>query len=98
MAILKSKQLFICVHYEVKENNIFSLKKDFLCFVDVVKTTSEALAILRALSKLSIDCDYFIGQGYDGTAAMKGCFNGVQVIISKKNALKLCASTIVPIH
>lgn len=86
MDISKLEQLSICVRYALEENNIYSLKEDFLCFIDVEKTTGEALAgeILSALRALNIDCDYLVGQGYDGAAAMKGSFNGVQAIIREK--------------
>ena len=52
--------------------------------------------ILKAFRKLSIDCDYFVGQSYHGAATMKGSFNGVQAII-REIPPKLYASTIVPI-
>ena len=77
--ISKLEYLSMCVCYAKEENNIFSLKENFLCFVDVEKTTDQALAdeILKALCELSIDCHYLISQGYDGAAAIKGSFNGV---------------------
>ena len=59
------------------------LREDFLCYVSVESTTGKYLAdaILSNLKCLGVNCEYLIGQGYNGAAAMNGCFKGVQAII-----------------
>ena len=54
MDISKVEQLSICVRYAEEENSIFSLKEDFLSFVNVNTVTDQALAgeILNALHAL----------------------------------------------
>ncbi|XP_033221040.1 52 kDa repressor of the inhibitor of the protein kinase-like [Belonocnema kinseyi] len=77
----------VCVRYIEPQNNIFILREDFLTFVPVENTKGAYLAerILSTLKNVGIDCEYLIGQGYDGAAAMKGCFNGVQAVIRKSH-------------
>ncbi|XP_011859000.1 PREDICTED: uncharacterized protein LOC105556511, partial [Vollenhovia emeryi] len=81
--ISRQEQMSICVRYTEPKDDIFILHEDFLSFVSVERTTGTFLAnaILLELKRLGINCEYLIGQGYDGAAAMKGCFNGVQTVI-----------------
>ncbi|XP_026819121.1 52 kDa repressor of the inhibitor of the protein kinase-like [Rhopalosiphum maidis] len=88
--VLRVEQLSLCVRYldnnlniEKNEINNYVLKEDFLQFVPVNSTTGQNLAtvILATLKNLGIKCDYLLGQGYDGAAAMSGNFKGVQSVI-----------------
>ncbi|KAL4141924.1 hypothetical protein QTP88_004470 [Uroleucon formosanum] len=71
------------LNIEKNEINNYVLKEDFLQFVPVNSTTGQNLAtvILVTLKNLGIKCDYLLGQGYDGAAAMSGNFKGVQSVI-----------------
>ncbi|KAL4120679.1 hypothetical protein QTP88_013327 [Uroleucon formosanum] len=88
--VSRVEQLSLCVRYldnnlniEKNEINNYVLKEDFLQFVPVKSTTGQNLAtvILVTLKNLGIKCDYLLGQGYDGAAAMSGNFKGVQSVI-----------------
>lgn len=88
--VSRVEQLSLCVRYlennlniEKNEINNYVLKEDFLQFVPVSSTTGQNLAtvILVTLKNLGITCDYLLGQGYDGAAAMSGNFKGVQSVI-----------------
>jgi len=88
--VSRVEQLSLCVRYldnnlniEKNEINNYVLKEDFLQFVPVNSTTGQNLAtvILATLKNLGIKCDYLLGQGYDGAAAMSGNFKGVQSVI-----------------
>ncbi|XP_023028632.2 52 kDa repressor of the inhibitor of the protein kinase [Leptinotarsa decemlineata] len=81
----RQEQMSLCVRYTENMGNIYVVKEDFLCFVHVETTTGEYLAntIVATLQNLGIDCNNMIGQGYDGAAAMKGSFKGVQSVIKK---------------
>jgi hypothetical protein len=61
------------------------LREDFLTFVEVSDLTGKALAetIKTNLTKVGLDLSNMRGQGYDGAAAMRGQFRGVQAIISE---------------
>lgn len=86
MDISRLEELSISVRYTQKQDNIFVIKEDFLCFVRVENLTGQTIAekILSSLWELGINCDNLVGQGYDGAASMKGSFNGVQALIRKK--------------
>ncbi|XP_008182934.1 52 kDa repressor of the inhibitor of the protein kinase-like [Acyrthosiphon pisum] len=85
--VSRDEQLSLCVRYTDNigrnEINNYVLKEDFLQFVPVNSTNSQILAtvILGTLKNLGITCDYLLGQGYDGAAAMSGNFKGVQSVI-----------------
>ncbi|KAL4122845.1 hypothetical protein QTP88_015112 [Uroleucon formosanum] len=88
--VSRVEQLPLCVRYldnnlniEKNEINNYVLKEDFLQFVPVNSTTGQNLAtvILVTLKNLGIKCDYLLGQGYDGAAAMSDNFKGVQSVI-----------------
>lgn len=88
--VSRVEQLSLCVRYldnnlNTKNNEInnYVLKEDFLQFVPVSSTDGQSLAkvILGTLKNLGITCDYLLGQGYDGAAAMSGNFKGVQAVI-----------------
>lgn len=67
------------------------MKEDFLQFVPVSSTDGKSLAtvILETFKNLGITCDYLLGQGYDGAAAMSGNFKGVQRVIREVNPAAL---------
>jgi len=87
--VSRVERLSLCVRYldniERNEINNYVLKEDFLQFVPVNSTTGQNLAtvILDTLKNLGITCDYLLGQGYDGAAAMSGSFKGVRSVIRK---------------
>jgi len=73
------------------------LHEDFLKFVPITSLKGESLAqtLLDNLINLGIDCSFMVGQGYDGTVAMSGRFNGVQAYVRKNNDMAIyvhCAS------
>ncbi|XP_049315836.1 zinc finger MYM-type protein 1-like [Bactrocera dorsalis] len=82
----RQEQMSICVRYTELHNNVYIVREDFLTFVTVESTTGASLAqtILESLHNMQIDCNYLVGQGYDGAASMKGNVNGVQAIIREK--------------
>lgn len=84
--ISRQEQMSICARYTELHNNVFVIREDFLTFVTVKSTTGASLAqtILESLNNMQIDCNYLVGQGYDGAACMNGNFNGVQAIIREK--------------
>ncbi|KAL4127184.1 hypothetical protein QTP88_011381 [Uroleucon formosanum] len=97
--VSRVEQLSLCVRYldnnlniEKNEINNYVLKEDFLQFVPVNSTTGQNLAtvILVTLKNLGIKCDYLLGQGYDGAAAMSGNFKGVQSVIREVHPAALC--------
>jgi hypothetical protein len=62
------------------------LREDFLKFVSVENTTGKnwSSVILNNISSLGINPKYLVGQGYDGAAAMRRNYKGVQAIIWKE--------------
>jgi len=62
------------------------IQEDYLNFVPLHNTSGENLAntLLDSLKNFGIDLQYLRGQGYDGSAAMSGRFNGVQAIVKKQ--------------
>ncbi|KAE9534473.1 hypothetical protein AGLY_008563 [Aphis glycines] len=62
------------------------IREDFLTFVPVHDVTGLGLAntLQNTLEKLGFDLNKLRGQGYDGAAAMRGSFRGVQAIIKEK--------------
>lgn len=74
-----------------KEKEAHIIKESFITFMDVYDLTGRGLAgnILKILSESGFNLKYLYGQGYDGAAAMSGCFNGVQSIIREKHPLAL---------
>ncbi|XP_050545738.1 zinc finger MYM-type protein 1-like isoform X3 [Daktulosphaira vitifoliae] len=96
--ISRIEQLSLCIRYLESNLNVekdqtinYVVKEDFLQFVPVHSTTGQNLAtvILDNLKNLGINCDYLLGQGYDGAVAMSGNFKGVQSIIIKTHPAAL---------
>ncbi|XP_029346798.1 zinc finger MYM-type protein 1-like [Acyrthosiphon pisum] len=75
--ISTSEQLTLCVRYIDEDGN---LNEDFLKFIEVENLTGSHLssAILNGLIECGLDCQYLIGQGYDGASNMSGKCRGVQ--------------------
>jgi len=69
----------------------YQIREMFLQFVPVVETTGKNLAevIECSLIKLGLNMAYLRGQGYDGAAAMKGEFRGVQAYLRGKYPLAI---------
>lgn len=88
--ISRTEQLALCIRYvdidEENENSSYIFREDFLQFVAVHNTTGMNLAtvMLKSLQALGVDCNYLVGQGYDGATAISGSFTGVQGIIKDK--------------
>lgn len=85
--VSRQEQMSICVRYAEPKDNVFILREDFLTFVTVENTKGKYLAnaILSELKSLGVDCEYLIGQGYDGASSMKGSFKGVQAVIRESH-------------
>jgi len=74
-------QFSLCIRYVDEE--VFSIREDFLIFVPVYDLSGEGLTntIKETLKKIGFDLNKMRGQGYDGAAAMRGRFRGVQAVI-----------------
>jgi hypothetical protein len=89
------EQFSLCVRFvDISEKVI---REDFLQFVPVHDVSGRGLAstLLQSLVRFGIDTTYMRGQGYDGAAAMKGEFNGVQACVQESHPKALymhCAS------
>ncbi|XP_060869649.1 zinc finger MYM-type protein 1-like [Metopolophium dirhodum] len=79
--ISQIEQFSLCIRYV--DEQVFSIREDFLTFVPVYDISGEGLAntIKETLKKIGFDLNKMRGQGYDGAAAMRGRFRGVQAII-----------------
>jgi len=79
--ISQIEQFSLCIRYV--DEQVFSIREDFLTFVPVYDLSGEGLAntIKETLKKIGFDLNKMRGQGYDGAAAMRGRFRGVQKII-----------------
>jgi Domain of unknown function (DUF4371)/hAT family C-terminal dimerisation region len=79
--ISQIEQFSLCIRYV--DEQVFSIREDFLTFVPVYDISGEGLAntIKETLKKIGFDLNKIRGQGYDGAAAMRGRFRGVQAII-----------------
>lgn len=66
------------VRYFNKDTN--KIREDFLQFFPVNDMSGKGLAqvLLVSLRNLAMNSNYFRGQGYDGTSAMRMLFNGMQ--------------------
>ena len=84
-----SEQFSLCVRYVHNDSCDVRIMEDFLQFVPVYDVTGKNLAdvILTSLTEYGINLNYLRGQGYDGAAAMRGKFNGVQKHITDKYPL-----------
>ncbi|XP_045471718.1 52 kDa repressor of the inhibitor of the protein kinase-like [Harmonia axyridis] len=80
--ISTQKQASIGVRY-LYNNDI---KEEFLQFVPVSDLTGKNLAtvILKSLREFGIDTKYLRGQGYDGSAAMSGKFEGAHADVMEE--------------
>lgn len=80
---LKSEQVAVCVRYV---NGNSKIKEVFLQFFETNSLRGRDLAgtIINGLISCGVDCEYMIGQGYDGAGNMAGKFNGVQAVIREQ--------------
>lgn len=81
------EQFSLCIRYiDESDTNDLKIREDFLKFIPVTDTTGAGLAktIIDNLSELGLNTNDMRGQGYDGAAAMRGQFNGVQSIIRQQ--------------
>ncbi len=87
--ISQTEQVSIAVRY-VDEME-YKIKEVFLQFVPVIDTSGKNLAevIESSLINFGLNMDYLRGQGYDGAAAMKGKFQGVQAHLKRKYPLAI---------
>lgn len=78
------EQFSLCLRYVDDELN--EVREDFIKFVPVHDVSGRGLAdtIKQEIQSLGLDLKNLRGQGYDGAAAMRGAFNGVQALISKE--------------
>jgi len=81
------EQLSVCVRYVNEHDSQYSIREDFLSFVDIEKLTGEAIAnsIESQLTNAGVDLQFLRGQGYDGASAMSGRLNGAQAKIKEKH-------------
>ncbi|KAF0711672.1 52 kDa repressor of the inhibitor of the protein kinase-like [Aphis craccivora] len=81
--IATKEQLTLCVRF-IDNNNM--VNESFLQFVIINSLTGNDLAsaIIDGLNNCGINCDYLIGQGYDGASNMSGKYKGVQAIVREK--------------
>lgn len=77
--ISTAEQVAICVRYI----HAGQIREDFLQFVETasLKGCDLAQTIMTGLTSCGVDCQYIVGQGYDGAGNMAGKFNGVQAIV-----------------
>ncbi|XP_050059854.1 52 kDa repressor of the inhibitor of the protein kinase-like [Aphis gossypii] len=82
--ITQVEQFSLCIRYF--DETLMQIREDFLTFVPVDDVTGLGLAntLQNTLEKLGFDLNKLRGQGYDGAAAMRGSFRGVQAIIKEK--------------
>lgn len=67
-----TEQVAVCVRYI---NQKCKAKEDFLQFFEAVvslKGRDLAETIIKGLSSCGVDCEFMIGQGYDGAVNMAG--------------------------
>ena len=85
--IKKKEQFSICVRYISTENTKGVLREDFLGFEVAKDLSGQSLAVLlmQMLTRLSLNLNAMVGQGYDGAANMSGRFRGVQAIVKNSN-------------
>lgn len=77
------EQMSVCLRYYDQVDK--KIREDFLEFTPAVDLTGKGLAtlILGSLQKNSINCQFLVGQGYDGASAMSGHLHGAQEYIRK---------------
>ncbi|XP_029348431.1 52 kDa repressor of the inhibitor of the protein kinase-like [Acyrthosiphon pisum] len=81
--IATKEQLTLCVRF-IDNNNM--VNESFLQFVIIHSLTGNDLAsaIINGLKSCGINCEYLIGQGYDGASNMSGKYKGVQAIVREE--------------
>lgn len=87
--ISQKEQLSICLRYIDEEKK--GISEAFLEFVPIVDLTGKGLAntIMKALKSTGINCDFLVGQGYDGAAAFSGYLHGAQACIKEDYPMAL---------
>ncbi|XP_029342185.1 52 kDa repressor of the inhibitor of the protein kinase-like [Acyrthosiphon pisum] len=76
------EQMSVCLRYYDQSDK--KIREDFL-ELTAVDLTGKGLAILimKSLQNNSINCQFLVGQGYDGASAMSGYLHGAQEYIKK---------------
>ncbi|XP_045482105.1 52 kDa repressor of the inhibitor of the protein kinase-like [Harmonia axyridis] len=74
------EQLSIGIRYVHEQNEDFTVKEEFLGFVQLNKLNADCIAasILEFLEKSGLNLDKLVAQGYDGCSTMAGEIHGVQ--------------------
>lgn len=82
--IASVEQFSLCIRFFNSDD--LKVEENFLEFIPVTDLTGQNLAnvLLRALEELDINCNYMVGQGYDGASSMSGVFHGVQAYVREK--------------
>ncbi|KAL4084918.1 hypothetical protein QTP88_027785 [Uroleucon formosanum] len=77
------EQMFVCLRYYDQGDK--KIREDFLEFTPAVDLTGKGLAtlIMSSLQNNGINCQFLVGQGYDGASAMSGYLHGAQEYIKK---------------
>ncbi|KAL4142518.1 hypothetical protein QTP88_004962 [Uroleucon formosanum] len=80
MDICGTEQMSICIRYTFNENELTTMREDFLGFIALNKLDAESISntIIESLLNWSLDLNKLIGQGYDGASTMSGHISGVQ--------------------
>lgn len=78
------EQFSLCLRYVDDEPN--EVGEDFLKFFPVTDISGKGLAdtMKKELMYFGLDLKNLRGQDYDGAAAMRGAFHGIQALISKE--------------
>ncbi|XP_022177201.1 52 kDa repressor of the inhibitor of the protein kinase-like [Myzus persicae] len=77
------EQMSVCLRYFDQGEK--KIREDFLEFTPAVDLTGKGLAtlIMSSLQNNGINCQFLVGQGYDGASAMSGYLHGAQEYIKK---------------
>lgn len=83
------EQVSICLRYVDEDEG--GIREDFLAFLPTVDLTGNGFAklILSSLQGNGINCEFLVGQGYDGAAAMSGYLHGAQACILEDHPMAL---------
>ncbi|KAL4111843.1 hypothetical protein QTP88_015724 [Uroleucon formosanum] len=77
------EQMSVCLRYYDQGDK--KIREDFLEFTPAIDLTGKGLAtlIMSSLQNNGINCQFLVGQGYDGASAMSGYLHGAQEYIKK---------------
>ncbi|XP_050058793.1 52 kDa repressor of the inhibitor of the protein kinase-like [Aphis gossypii] len=78
------EQMSICLRYYDRGDK--KIREDFLEFTPAVDLTGKGLTtlIMSSLQNNGINCQFLVGQGYDGASEMSGYLHGAQEYIKKE--------------